>query len=204
MTKHGKQYDRAYFDRWYRNPRTRIDSADSLTRKVRLAVSAAEYLLGRRVRSVLDVGCGEGRWRTVLRQLRPTVRYVGVDASPYVVRRFGRRRDIRMGSVHGLAGLRIASAFDLVVCADVLQYVSDADLAPGLRQIRARVGGVAYIEAFSREDRMEGDAEEWHVRTAAEYARLFRRAGLTHCGLYCWVDRRRLRNVNAFERTRWT
>src|SRR5690348_7556594 len=36
-----KRYDRAYFDRWYRATRTRIDTAQSLARKVHLAVSVA-------------------------------------------------------------------------------------------------------------------------------------------------------------------
>jgi hypothetical protein len=42
-----KEYDRAYFRRWYHNPSTRISSAQALARKVHLAVSVAEYLLGR-------------------------------------------------------------------------------------------------------------------------------------------------------------
>src|SRR5690242_5946242 len=80
-----KRYDRAYFDRWYRASRTRIDTPQSLARKVRLAVSVAEYFLGRHIESVLDIGCGEGRWYSPLRRMRPRARYTGVDSSEYAV-----------------------------------------------------------------------------------------------------------------------
>lgn len=194
-----KEYDRSYFARWYHDPRTRIDDGASLARKAQLAVAAAEYMLGRRIRSVLDVGCGEGRWYTALRRLRPDIRYQGVDASEYAVARWGKTRHIRRGTLGGLRSLRLARGYDLIVCADVLQYVSTPDLVRGLREIRRLLGGVAYIEAFATEDDMEGDTEEWHRRSAAEYRKLFAAAELTHCGMHCWVDLRALDNVNALE-----
>lgn len=194
-----KPYDRAYFDRWYRHPRSRIDSAESLERKVRLAVSTAEYMLGRPIRTVLDVACGEGRWFPVLRAIRPGVRYTGVDASEYAVQRFGRQRHIRLGSFGGLARLRLRARYDLVVCADALQYVDTPDLRRGLREIHRLLDGVAYLEAFTKEDDMEGDMDGWRVRSAATYRSLFRDAGLRHCGFHCWIDPDRLGNVNALE-----
>ena len=51
-----KTYDEQYFENWYR--RRGLGSASALQRKVALAVSAAEYFLGRPLRTVLDVGCG--------------------------------------------------------------------------------------------------------------------------------------------------
>lgn len=194
-----KEYDRAYFARWYHDPRTRIDDGAALERKARLAVSAAEYMLGRQIRTVLDVGCGEGRWYTALRRLRPRIRYQGVDASEYAVARWGKTRHIRRGTLGGLRALRLPRGYDLVVCADVLQYVTTLDVERGLREIRRLLGGVAYIEAFAAEDDMEGDTEEWHRRGAAEYRHLFAAAGLTHCGMHCWVDLDALENVNALE-----
>jgi SAM-dependent methyltransferase len=197
-----KRYDREYFETWYRAADTRIESADSLARRVRLAVSLAEYLLGRRLRTVLDVGCGEGRWYPVLRRLRPGVRYRGVDPSDYVLRRYGRARHIQRGTVGGLHQLRLPRGFDLIVCADVTQYVPTADLARGLAEIRRLLGGVAYIETYASEDDMEGDDVGWHRRRASTYRQLFRRAGFLHCGPYCWIDARHYDKLNAFERMR--
>ena len=76
-----KQYDRAYFDRWYRNSKHERDSKSLLERKIHLAVSIAEYYLERPIRSVLDVGCGEAVWRAPLLKLRPKIEYRGVDSS---------------------------------------------------------------------------------------------------------------------------
>jgi len=194
-----KVYDAGYFHRWYRDPRTRVTSARALERKVHLAVSAAEYMLGRRVRTVLDVGCGEARWYVALRRLRPGIGYVGVESSEYAVQTFGASRNVRRGSFGTLRSLKLRGPFDLIICADVLQYVPNANLARGLREIRRLVGGVAYIEAYAREDDMEGDMEGWLHRSAATYRRAFRSAGLTHCGLYCFIDATKIDAVNALE-----
>ena len=194
-----KQYDSSYFHRWYRDPRTRVTSERVLDRKVHLALSAAEYMLGRRVRTVLDIGCGEARWYVALRRMRPGIGYIGVESSDYAVRTFGASRNVRQGSFGTLRSLKLRGPFDLIVCADVLQYVPTADLGRGLREIRRLLGGVAYIEAYAREDDMEGDMEGWVFRSGANYRRAFRNAGLTHCGLYCFIDAMKIDAVNALE-----
>jgi len=194
-----KKYDSAYFNRWYRDPRTRVTSDRVLERKVHLALSAAEYMLGRRVRTVLDIGCGEARWYMALKRVRPGIAYVGVESSEYAVRHFGVSRNVRRGSFGTLRGMRLRGPFDLIVCADVLQYVATEDLQPGLREIRRLLGGVAYIEAYAREDDMVGDMEGWNYRAAATYRRLFRAAGLTHCGMYCFIDEEKIGAVNSLE-----
>src|SRR5579871_2621667 len=127
-----KIYDRAYYDRWYRHPRTRVSTRPARERKARLALAVAEYFLERPVRSVLDVGCGEGEWRSVLRRLRPGIHYTGVDASQYAIRRYGKRRNIKLGSFNNFDELRLSKFYDLVVCADALQYVTAPDVAAGL------------------------------------------------------------------------
>src|SRR5690606_10527479 len=87
-----KAYDRAYYEKWYHDPKRRVITRAAVARKVRLTVGIAESLLERPIRSVLDVGCGEGTWRAHLRELRPKVRYVGVESSDYVIERFGASR----------------------------------------------------------------------------------------------------------------
>lgn len=194
-----KSYDRAYFDRWYRDPSDRVATAESLRRKVAMAVSVAEFLLGRPIRTVVDIGCGEGSWFPVLRSMRKEVRYIGIESSDYALARFGRTRNIRRGSLSELGTLRLPRAVDLVVCADVLQYVETKDIERGLRGIMKMLIGVAYIETFTTADAMEGDRDGWHDRTAADYRKLFRRAGLTQCGPYCYANVDQLDNINEFE-----
>jgi SAM-dependent methyltransferase len=194
-----KSYDRAYFERWYRDPHDRVSTRQSLERKVRMAIAMTEFFLGRRVRTVLDVGCGEAPWFSLVRRLRPEASYIGIDSSEYVLDRFGAARNIRRGSLGDLGKMRLRRDVDLIVCADVLQYVGTPELESGLRAIRQLLGGVAYIEAFATEDQMEGDRAGWHERTAAQYRRHFRAAGLTQCGPYCYTDLEELDTLNAFE-----
>jgi SAM-dependent methyltransferase len=184
-----KTYDRAYFDRWYRDPKARVATAAAVARKVHLVVAVAEALLQRRIRSVLDVGCGEGTWRAPLTKIRPGIRYVGVDSSEYVIARFGRRRGIRWGTFGGLGEIErsLRGPFDVIVCCDVLQYVPAPELKSGLKAVASLLGGVAYLEAYTKADSIEGDRRAWHHRTGAEYRREFGRAGLTAVGMHCWV-----------------
>jgi SAM-dependent methyltransferase len=194
-----KLYDRTYFDRWYRDPHDAVTTRHGLERKVRMVISLTEYLLGRRLGTVLDVGCGEAPWYPLLRRMRREVRYIGVDSSDYVLARFGASRHIRRGTLADLDTMRLPRRFDLIVCADVLQYVGTPDVLRGLRSIRKRLGGLAYIEAFATEDAMVGDRIGWHERSAAQYRALFRRAGLTQCGPYCYVDVDELDTLNTLE-----
>jgi SAM-dependent methyltransferase len=152
-----------------------------------MVVGVAEYFLRRKVRSVLDIGAGEGAWRAELRRMRPSIRYMGIDPSEYVVRRHGRRRNIRLGSFEDLATMPLAGSYDLVVCADVIQYVPDAALERGVQRISSVLNGMAYLESYTTGDEMEGDLAGWHPRSKMRYRRLFAAAGLVACGLHCYV-----------------
>jgi len=197
-----KRYDRDYFERWYRDPATRIHVGVMVERKVRLALAAAEYLIQRPVRSVLDVGCGEGPWQPILARLRPGLRYIGVDSSEYAVQRFGRRRNLRLGSFGGLGALGLEGPFDLIVCSDVLHYVPAGELRRGLRVLAGLLEGMAWIELFTRPDLIAGDFHEMKRRSPAFYDRQFHAAGLVHCGLYGFVREDFAPGVTAFERGR--
>jgi SAM-dependent methyltransferase len=194
-----KRYDEAYFDRWYRDPHTRVITPGDVQRKARLAVGAAEYLLGRPVRRVLDIGAGEGTWRAALRTLRPRVQYIGVDPSEYAVRRFGKRRGIRLGSFDRLEDAGLRGTFDLVVCVGVMNYLGTAELRSGLQAIAAMLNGVAFLEIWTTEDDIVGDRRGWHHQPASYYRRLMKEAGLVTCGLHCYAGPAIADNVAALE-----
>lgn len=181
-----KQYDREYFDRWYRNEKTRVNSTDEVRLKVSLAVASAEYFLRRPIRTVLDVGCGEGAWLSHLRTLRPKVQYLGFDPSDYVVSRFGKSRNIHQASFGDLPSLRLG-VYDLVICSDVMHYVPDEELRAGVTAIANAMDGVAYLEVLTKEDDIEGDLEGFLRRPASFYRNLFKNAGMTFAGPYCWL-----------------
>ena len=182
-----KAYDEEYFNKWYHAPRTRVHAPDAVRRKIRMVLGVAEYFLQRKARSVLDVGAGEGVWGAELRRLRPGIRYVGVDPSEYVVQRFGKRRNIRLGGFEDVARLDVGRSFDLIVCADMLQYIATPALERGIRHLASLLHGIAYLEAYTSADNMEGDLEGWHSRSKARYRRVFADAGMIACGVHCYL-----------------
>ena len=182
-----KRYDRRYFDRWYRNPSRRVKGPAELARKAALAVAAAEAVLGRPLRSVLDVGAGEGRWQPVLQRLRPGSRYAGLDASEYALRRFGRRRNLRLAAFADLAESGAEGPYDLVVCSDVVHYLPAAELRRGLAAFPPLIGGVAFLDLLTSADGVEGDLRGFLRRSAGWYRSVFLGAGLVPLGLHCWT-----------------
>ena len=192
-----KYYDRAYFDRWYRDGG--IGGPARLARKVALAVATAEYHLERPIRSVLDIGCGEGAWRAPLRKLRPRVQYLGFDASEYAIARHGRTRNLRLARFGDFATLRPCAPADLLVCSDVLHYLPTRELDRGLPALADLCGGVAFIEVFAREDETEGDDHDFQPRPAAFYRRRLRAVGLQPLGSHCWLSPARVPLATALE-----
>ena len=182
-----KVYDRDYFDRWYRKDDAGVGRSGLLRRKVALAVALAEYYLGHPVRSVLDVGCGEGAWRAPLLQLRPKLDYLGVDSSTYAINRHGAKRNLRFARFGDLGQVRFGPPVDLLVCADVLHYLPAAELRRGLSGFAEMCHGFAYMETFCRGDAVEGDEHDFIPRTAAFYRRAMATAGFTACGSHGYL-----------------
>jgi SAM-dependent methyltransferase len=195
-----KTYDRDYFDKWYRDPKHAVGSPAELKRKVAMVVAQAEYYLGRPLRNVLDVGCGEATWRAPLLSLRPAVAYRGLDASQYVVTRYGRRRTIGLARFGQLEQLRFDTRFDLIVCTDVLHYLKPAEIRAGLVGIGEMLEGIAFLEVFTSRDDVAGDRHGFVSRAPSWYLRQFGEAGLLPCGSHCYLGPRLERHIAALER----
>lgn len=180
-----KTYDAAYFEHWYRG--SGIGGSRRLARKAALAVATAEYHLERPVRTVLDIGCGEGPWRAPLLKLRPGIRYLGFDNSEYAVSRFGRTRNLHLARFGDFALLRPCPPVDLLVCSDVMHYLPTAELRRGLPGLAELCGGIAFLETFAREDAFEGDHEGFQPRPARFYRQLFASSGFAALGSHCWL-----------------
>ncbi len=181
-----KQYDAAYFQRWYRDGG--IGGRQRLARKVALAVATAEYHLERPLRTVLDIGCGEGTWHAPLRRLRPKAAYLGFDGSEYAARRHGRSRNVHLARFGDFDTLRPCAPVDLLVCSDVLHYLETRELDRGLPGLAALCGGVAFLETFTARDAAEGDEHDFRPRTAAFYRRRFEALGFRQLGSHCWLS----------------
>ncbi|HEV7764973.1 MAG TPA: class I SAM-dependent methyltransferase [Thermoanaerobaculia bacterium] len=182
-----KQYDKAYFDRWYRGRKTRVSTSAEVRRKVLLAVTVAEYFIHRPVRTVLDIGCGEGAWRSHLLALRPRIVYAGLDSSDYAIERFGRERNIRKASFGDLPKMRLG-VYDLVVCSDVLHYVPENEIRTGIKAVADVTDGLAFLEVLTKEDDVTGDLDAFIRRPAAWYRKVFASTEMTPVGPYCWLS----------------
>ena len=196
-------YDKAYFDKWYRNRHHRVRTPAQIRRIVSFTVAAAEYVLDRPVRTVLDVGAGEAHWQPMLKAMRPKLRYVGVEPSAYAVKRFGARRGLQLGSVESLDALNLHAefpeGFDLVVCCGVLNYVATKVLGSALEQLHLHTSGVAWLELFTQHDDIEGDVAKLRPRPAAWYRKRFREAGLVSCGMHLYAPTDRAAGLTALE-----
>lgn len=197
-----KRYDRAYFERWYRDRRQAVRGRAELRRQVAFAVAITEQLLSRPLRSVLDAGAGEGRWYPHLQRLRPATRYLGLDSSEWAVARWGPRRNIRLASLEEIGELDLDGPFDLVIAADVLHYLPTPALRRALEGLAPLVGGIAYLPTFTAEDRIEGDMAGFQRRSAATYRRHFARVGLVPLGMHAWTRRELARTLSRLERPR--
>ena len=179
-----KKYDRAYFEKWYRSG-SRVTNFNEQRRKVTMVVGNAEYFLRRPIRNVLDVGCGEAPWFVHLKALRPKISYLGIDPSEYAVKAFASHRNVRAGSFTDLSAA--TGRYDLVVCSDVMHYLTDDELRTGLPKLIAKMRGVAFLEVFTKEDQISGDFEGLHRRRAKWYRETFRAAGLKSIAPYMWI-----------------
>lgn len=195
-----KQYDQAYFQRWYQ--RDDIGGPARLARKVQLAVASAEYYLERPIRSVLDVGCGEGAWRAPLLKLRPKLQYMGFDSSDYAVHRYGRTRNLHPARFGDFAWLRPCAPVDLLICSDVMHYLPSRELKQGLQGLAELSAGVAFLETFASEDEFHGDHDGFQARPARWYRRQFSSAGFTALGSHCWLSPALKDEAAALEQSR--
>ncbi len=159
----------------------------------------SEWILGRNVRDVLDVGCGEGNWQPELKRVRPRARYDGVDPSDYAVSRYGNRRNIQLGDIGTLPLLSLRTSYDLVVCCGMLNYLSLDAFKVGINNVAKRTAGVAYLELFAEGDQCEGDTCWPPPQRAVWYRSVIEDAGLKAVGMQCYVAAESATNISLLE-----
>lgn len=200
-----KAYDKTYFDKWRA---AGIIDSEVTKRSAQLAVATAQYVLERPPRTVLDVGCGEGLWRAAVRDAigahdhiaTRRLRYTAIDPSPYVVKTQANVFKGGFGDLPALSDWLGISTLDLVICNDVLPYVSADDMNEGLAWIAPRLVGVAWLQAMAKGDAFEGDCEGFIARSAGQYLAMFKAHGLHRIGPHLYVHERTLSKLTSLER----
>ena len=178
-------FDRDYYRRFYFNPRTAVTSRAEMSARARLIASCVDYV-GLPVSRILDAGCGVGMLRTPLKRALRRADYVGLEYSAYLCQRYGWRQ----GSIETF---RCRERFDLVICYDVLQYLSMPAARRAIANLARLCRGALYFGALTLEDWLENCDQQrtdhipglrpgaWYRR---ELARAFRPVG---CGM--WLKR---------------
>jgi len=179
------RFDRAYYQRYYFNPRTAVASRSEVRARARF-IAAFTAHAGLPVRRILDAGCGTGVLRAALKRQLPRAHYVALESSDYLCDRYGWVRG-------RIEEFRARMPFDLVVCYDVLQYLEAAAAERALANLGRLCRGVLYFTALTRFD-YEQNCDQTrtdagvHLRSARWYrTRLARQ--FNEVGLGFWVRR---------------
>lgn len=144
------------------------------------AIAALVRNLDIPVKRILDAGCGLGLMRRPLLKALPGATYLGVEVSEHLCERYGWKQ----GS---LADFTAPGQFDLIVCYDVMQYLSDRDASRAIANLARLSRGAFYFHAPTLEDWQRNADRSCsdsaiHLREASWYrtrlARFFRHAGL--------------------------
>ena len=178
-------FDKAYYQRFYRNPITAVTSRAEMRDRAALIAAAVNYV-GLPVRRILDAGCGVGMLRAPLLRRLPMARYFGLEISAYLCKRYGWQQGT-------LQTLGTRHHYELVICYDVMQYLSAADARKAIAKLAKVCRGALYFGALtsgdwryhcdqSRTDRIAGlRAASWYRH---ELSRAFKPLG---CGI--WLRR---------------
>jgi SAM-dependent methyltransferase len=133
-----------YFRKFYLNPTTRVVTAAEMQN--RAAVIAAILRHAQiPVGSILDAGCGIGLLRKPFAKLIPRAKYTGLENSEYLCARF----DWIKGSVVDFAPRQ---PFDLVVCYDVMQYLTDQEAVRAMVNMASLSRAALYVSALTLQD----------------------------------------------------
>jgi hypothetical protein len=133
------------------------------------------------------VGCGLGWYARPLKTVFRGASYTGTEFSEYLCK--------KKGWIHGsVVDLKLTGRFDMVICADVIQYLSNDDARRAIRNLARWCRGALYFHVPTRLDWREnvdpsGTDSNVYLRSAAWYRRELRKY-FTHmgCGVHVKDD----------------
>lgn len=137
-------FNKAYYDRFYRNPRTRAVTPAAAKRQAAFIANYLRYMEVP-VKRIADIGCGLGDVLRALGAEYPKAKTQGVEISPYLCAEYGWQE----GSV---VDYKSTKPFDVVVCNDVIAYLDDKQCALALKNLAALTNSAAFLGILTEED----------------------------------------------------
>ena len=179
-------FNSAYYRRFYLTPATRAMSRkETETRAVLIAALLKQLDIP--VARILDVGCGLGWYARPLKKAFRGARYVGTEFSEYLCK--------QKGWIHGsIVDLQLKGRFDLVICADVVQYLNRRDAERAIDNLAKWCRGALYFHVPTTLDWREnvdpsGTDANVQLRSAAWYRTALRRHFIhVGCGVHVRDD----------------
>ena len=173
------QFDKEYYDRFYRNPETAVVQPRQFKRLARFVLTHLHYL-EIPVRTVLDAGCGLGFWEAALHGFDPDIKYTGIEVSRYLCAEYGWKRA-------SIVDFKARRKFDLIVCQDVLPYLNDREVRTALGNIAGMCRGALYLQVVTKEDWEDNNCDRKKTdpamrRRAADWYRKILARDLVNCG----------------------
>ena len=138
------RFDKAYYDRFYRDPTTRCASVQDARVQADFLAGYLRYLEVP-VHEIVDIGCGLGRLLGALGKHFRRARAAGVEGSEYLCRAYGWQRAT-------LPDYAPPHAFDLVICQDVLAYLDAIDAAAAIGTLGRVTRKALFFGALTTED----------------------------------------------------
>lgn len=179
------EFNASFYERFYENPRTRVTTPEEMSLRATAIAGLVQYL-EMPVKRILDAGCGMGWMRPGLERAFPQAEYVGLEVSDHLCQRYGWVQA-------SLATYRAHRRFDLVICYDVLQYLTDREAARALVNLARLCRGALYFHAPTLEDwRKNADrsTSDSNVRfRPADWYRARLNRGFRHVGFGLHVRR---------------
>jgi 2-polyprenyl-3-methyl-5-hydroxy-6-metoxy-1,4-benzoquinol methylase len=140
--------------------------------RVEFYEEVAEICASRRPLSVIDVGCGAGNLLHAVVEKTSAHRVVGIDYAQAGIERA--RQLVPSGEFHArsLYELDLAETFDVVLCTEVLEHLSDPDAAMRvLAGLCAHNGTMVITVPDGAADSWEGHRNFWTESELVEFLR---------------------------------
>ncbi len=158
-------FDAHYYQRFYGEETSRAVSPEEQQRQGQFIAAYLRYLEAP-VDDILDLGCGLGVLLRELGGLFPEARTTGVEFSEYLCTTYG----WQPGSVVDYR----APPHDLVICTDVLGYLSKGECETAIRNLARLTRTALYLSVLTRDDLGVCDQAHTDMRQKLRWASWYR------------------------------